>query len=60
LRDKEDADDYRYFLEPDLVPLSPDPTWIEEVRSGLPILPAAGGPDSPRRPACRPTAMPCR
>ncbi|HSJ91495.1 MAG TPA: Asp-tRNA(Asn)/Glu-tRNA(Gln) amidotransferase subunit GatB, partial [Ilumatobacter sp.] len=41
LRDKEDADDYRYFLEPDLVPLSPDPTWIEEVRSGLPILPAA-------------------
>jgi aspartyl-tRNA(Asn)/glutamyl-tRNA(Gln) amidotransferase subunit B len=41
LRDKEDADDYRYFLEPDLVPLSPDLTWIEEVRSGLPILPAA-------------------
>jgi aspartyl-tRNA(Asn)/glutamyl-tRNA(Gln) amidotransferase subunit B len=41
LRDKEDADDYRYFLEPDLVPLVPDPAWIDEVRAGLPMLPAA-------------------
>ena len=41
LRDKEDADDYRYFLEPDLVPLAPSAEWIEEVRSGLPMLPAA-------------------
>jgi aspartyl-tRNA(Asn)/glutamyl-tRNA(Gln) amidotransferase subunit B len=41
LRDKEDADDYRYFLEPDLVPLEPDPAWIEAVRSGLPMLPAS-------------------
>jgi len=41
LRDKEDADDYRYFLEPDLVPLVPSPEWIEEVRAGLPMLPAA-------------------
>ena len=41
LRDKEDADDYRYFLEPDLVPLVPDPAWIEEVRAALPMLPAA-------------------
>jgi aspartyl-tRNA(Asn)/glutamyl-tRNA(Gln) amidotransferase subunit B len=41
LRDKEDADDYRYFLEPDLVPLAPSPEWIEEVRSALPMLPAA-------------------
>ena len=41
LRDKEDADDYRYFLEPDLVPLRPDPAWIEEVRTSLPMLPAA-------------------
>jgi aspartyl-tRNA(Asn)/glutamyl-tRNA(Gln) amidotransferase subunit B len=40
LRSKEDADDYRYFLEPDLVPLDPDPAWIEQVRSGLPMLPA--------------------
>ena len=40
LRDKEDADDYRYFLEPDLVPLDPSPEWIESVRSKLPLLPA--------------------
>ncbi len=41
LRSKEDADDYRYFLEPDLVPLVPDAEWIERVRTGLPMLPAA-------------------
>ena len=41
LRDKEDADDYRYFLEPDLVPLAPSDEWIESVRSALPMLPAA-------------------
>jgi aspartyl-tRNA(Asn)/glutamyl-tRNA(Gln) amidotransferase subunit B len=40
LRDKEEADDYRYFLEPDLVPVSPSPAWIDEVRAGLPMLPA--------------------
>ena len=41
LRTKEDADDYRYFLEPDLVPLIPDQEWIEAVRASLPVLPAA-------------------
>ena len=41
LRTKEDADDYRYFLEPDLVPLAPDAAWVERVRSALPALPAA-------------------
>jgi aspartyl-tRNA(Asn)/glutamyl-tRNA(Gln) amidotransferase subunit B len=41
LRDKEDADDYRYFLEPDLVPLAPSTEWIEAVRASLPMLPAA-------------------
>jgi len=40
LRSKEDADDYRYFLEPDLVVLDPDPAWIEAVRAALPPLPA--------------------
>jgi aspartyl-tRNA(Asn)/glutamyl-tRNA(Gln) amidotransferase subunit B len=40
LRTKEDADDYRYFLEPDLVPLDPDAAWIDEVRRSLPPLPA--------------------
>ena len=39
LRTKEDADDYRYFLEPDLVPVAPDAAWIESVRSALPMLP---------------------
>lgn len=41
LRTKEDADDYRYFLEPDLVLLDPDREWIESVRASLPMLPLA-------------------
>jgi aspartyl-tRNA(Asn)/glutamyl-tRNA(Gln) amidotransferase subunit B len=41
LRTKEDADDYRYFLEPDLVPLAPSSEWIDRVRAALPPLPAA-------------------
>jgi aspartyl-tRNA(Asn)/glutamyl-tRNA(Gln) amidotransferase subunit B len=40
-RRKEEADDYRYFREPDLVPLEPSDEWIEEVRRSLPPLPAA-------------------
>ena len=35
-RSKEQAEDYRYFPEPDLVPLVPDPTWVESLRVGLP------------------------
>ena len=41
LRTKEDADDYRYFLEPDLVPLVPSQEWIDRVHAALPMLPAA-------------------
>jgi aspartyl-tRNA(Asn)/glutamyl-tRNA(Gln) amidotransferase subunit B len=41
LRTKEDADDYRYFLEPDLVPVAPAAEWVERVRASLPMLPAA-------------------
>jgi aspartyl-tRNA(Asn)/glutamyl-tRNA(Gln) amidotransferase subunit B len=41
LRSKEDADDYRYFQEPDLVVVDPDAEWIERVRADLPMLPAA-------------------
>ena len=41
LRSKEDADDYRYFQEPDLVVVDPDVEWIERVRFSLPVLPAA-------------------
>ena len=38
-RSKETATDYRYFPEPDLVPLAPDPAWVEELRAGLPEPP---------------------
>ena len=41
LRTKEDADYYRYFLEPDLVPLVPSQEWIDRVHAALPMLPAA-------------------
>jgi aspartyl-tRNA(Asn)/glutamyl-tRNA(Gln) amidotransferase subunit B len=40
-RSKEEADDYRYFPEPDLVPLRPSAELVERVRGGLPELPAA-------------------
>jgi aspartyl-tRNA(Asn)/glutamyl-tRNA(Gln) amidotransferase subunit B len=39
-RSKEEATDYRYFPEPDLVPLAPDPGWVERLRAELPELPA--------------------
>ncbi|GAA4676067.1 Asp-tRNA(Asn)/Glu-tRNA(Gln) amidotransferase subunit GatB [Phytohabitans rumicis] len=38
-RSKETATDYRYFPEPDLVPLAPDPAWVEALRAELPELP---------------------
>lgn len=40
-RSKEDAEDYRYFPEPDLPPLVVEPGWVEEVKSALPELPYA-------------------
>jgi len=40
MRSKEEAFDYRYFPEPDLVPLDPSDEWQDQVRSGLPVLPA--------------------
>ena len=39
-RSKEQAEDYRYFPEPDLVPVAPDAKWIEELRALLPEKPA--------------------
>ncbi|MEV7691972.1 Asp-tRNA(Asn)/Glu-tRNA(Gln) amidotransferase subunit GatB [Microbacterium sp. NPDC089189] len=39
-RPKSDADDYRYFPEPDLLPVVPDPALIEELRAALPEQPA--------------------
>jgi aspartyl-tRNA(Asn)/glutamyl-tRNA(Gln) amidotransferase subunit B len=40
-RSKEEANDYRYFPEPDLPPLRPSGAWVEELRATLPELPAA-------------------
>ena len=41
MRSKEDAHDYRYFPDPDLMPLAIDEAWIARVRSELPELPEA-------------------
>jgi aspartyl-tRNA(Asn)/glutamyl-tRNA(Gln) amidotransferase subunit B len=41
MRSKESAHDYRYFPDPDLLPLTIDDRWIEEVRATLPELPGA-------------------
>ena len=40
-RSKEEANDYRYFPEPDLPPLRPSDEWVAEIRAALPELPAA-------------------
>jgi aspartyl-tRNA(Asn)/glutamyl-tRNA(Gln) amidotransferase subunit B len=41
MRSKEYAHDYRYFPEPDLVPLELDPAWVAGIRAALPELPRA-------------------
>ncbi len=41
MRGKEEAHDYRYFPDPDLVPVEIDAAWVEEIRAGLPELPDA-------------------
>jgi len=41
MRSKEHAHDYRYFPDPDLLPLRLDPDWVEALRHGLPELPDA-------------------
>ncbi len=41
MRSKEEAQDYRYFPDPDLVPIVIDRQWVEEIRSHLPELPDA-------------------
>ena len=41
LRTKETVDDYRYFPDPDLLPIEPDPAWVEQLRAALPELPTA-------------------
>lgn len=39
MRSKEEAHDYRYFPDPDLLPLELDPEWVEDIRRSLPELP---------------------
>jgi aspartyl-tRNA(Asn)/glutamyl-tRNA(Gln) amidotransferase subunit B len=41
LRSKEDAPDYRYFPDPDLLPLELDPKWVAQIKASLPELPGA-------------------
>jgi aspartyl-tRNA(Asn)/glutamyl-tRNA(Gln) amidotransferase subunit B len=41
MRSKEEAHDYRYFPDPDLLPLVLDPIWVEDIRARLPELPDA-------------------
>jgi aspartyl-tRNA(Asn)/glutamyl-tRNA(Gln) amidotransferase subunit B len=40
-RSKEEAQDYRYFPEPDLVPIAPSADWVEQIRAALPEAPSA-------------------
>ncbi|KKJ76642.1 glutamyl-tRNA amidotransferase [Kiloniella litopenaei] len=39
MRSKEEAHDYRYFPDPDLLPLVLDPAWVEEIKATIPELP---------------------
>ncbi len=39
MRSKEEADDYRYFPDPDLLPLVLDPAWVKQIQDSLPELP---------------------
>jgi len=41
MRSKEHAHDYRYFPDPDLLPLELDPSWVETIKAGMPELPDA-------------------
>jgi aspartyl-tRNA(Asn)/glutamyl-tRNA(Gln) amidotransferase subunit B len=41
MRSKEEAFDYRYFPEPDIPAMEPDPAWIDEIRASVPELPRA-------------------
>src|ERR1019366_3302612 len=41
MRSKEEAHDYRYFPDPDLVPLHADPVWVAKLKAALPELPEA-------------------
>ena len=54
-RSKEEANDYRYFPEPDLPPLRPSAAWVADLRAALPELPGTATSALHRcAPGCRP------
>ena len=55
-REKSDAEDYRYFPEPDLVPMAPSRAWVEELRATLPEPPHEQAARGCRRPGASPTS----
>jgi Asp-tRNA(Asn)/Glu-tRNA(Gln) amidotransferase B subunit len=55
MRTKEDAHDYRYFPDPDLLPLHVSDDWIERVKAGMPELPV--GKKSPLQRTIRPVGL---
>ena len=59
MRSKEDAHDYRYFPDPDLLPVKLDEDWIEAVRAALPELPPPCRRASRATMACQPTMPAC-
>jgi aspartyl-tRNA(Asn)/glutamyl-tRNA(Gln) amidotransferase subunit B len=48
MRSKEEAHDYRYFPDPDLLPLELEPAWVKAIEAGLPELPDAKRPADER------------
>ena len=52
MRVKEGSSDYRYFTEPDLVPMVMTPEWVAGIRSASPRCPPTAGPDTRHR-VCR-------
>ena len=58
-RSKEEANDYRYFPEPDLPPLRPSHDWIAEIREAMPELPAATANGYEQALGCPPTTPGC-
>ena len=59
MRSKEDAHDYRYFPDPDLLPLVLTQEFVDGIKAGLPELPDAGRSASSRITASRPTMPAC-
>ena len=59
MRSKEEAHDYRYFPDPDLLPLTLDPAWVDELRPKLPELPDAKKARFMPTMASRPTTPAC-